>query len=369
MANLDRFMDEALRMAKRAGEEKRRERETLAKMSKSSVKNDKKARRWDTKKAREHEKEMLKLENKMGGSGGTSGSSGGRSGGLEADKLVDVRRDAMNDAYDEIMATADPLSGNVQNPHYLGPDGEPVEGQPQFLDQAGVQNLIDRRSSELLQNYTGGLNTPGAMGGQQQQGAESEVPQAKGFSSLGSFRADSDVDQNYKQNLIRSMVNAEGQPIDAGSPEGFKKFTLSGAGIQEPNVPANSILNRSRSAQGSYPPVASQQGQGPASLATQNMVQQAQQRPSPGSTGIQGGYRFMKPAMNYGRKKIQDFKDLMSLQGDLRPDQTQAAMSKVQAGKTQTKKNKKSPSYTYDQIKKQRGNKPIDKAFNLYSPY
>ena len=353
MASMDSFMTEVLRTAKNAGDEKRRERERMAKLVESESASTKKSERFDKKEERNFLKEMEQLQQtgRMDVARLEAVAKGQKAPSFTPEKVADFRRNAMQDASKEIGEMAD-LNGNIPNPHYLdAKTGKPVAGQAQFLSPAGIQEMVNRRSGELFQNYTNGLI------GQPQQvaqpGIQAEVqtatatePRMRGFSGLNvhdGSQAPEDVD--YKQKLIRSMVDANGQ-----SGSNFKKFTLNGA-AEAPPVPAQAPV-----VPGVTPP-------GNATSRIQQIIQQQQAAPAqpPIIDGSRsGGYQYFKPAFAGLKKEAGNFRDVMAMHFDSSPAPVAPVTQQPAFGPVKTDK-------AFDEIMKKRGKKPIDQAINLWS--
>ena len=273
-------------------------------------------------------------------------------------------------------------NGNIPNPMYLNKDGKPVAGQPQFLDQSGVQEMINRRSEELYGGYTAGLMDQAQQPGQSQVPGNVPGPQEEKLRGFTGLNAGND---EYQKNIIRSMVNAEGQA--GGS---FKKFTMNGA--PAPTLPPPAAVSNPVNMQA--PP------SGGIAQKTNEIVNADKAAVPPAPQSLYS--RFMKPAMQGMKTQIGNIRDVMSYHGggDSVPQartiqqnpikqiaqQTMPTADTYAGAFGQTVPSRPIPTrfpapapkpkkpftipttaLTNQEIMARRGNKPIDRAFNLYS--
>ncbi|MBU4317682.1 MAG: hypothetical protein KKF30_10455 [Proteobacteria bacterium] len=360
MALNNNFMQEALRMAQREAEARRRDKAALDKVSANSAKLDRSNAIWDQQQGQQFAqklegtqqagRENLERIQQSGAldvakvNADASTKAKASAGAFTPNQVADLRRNSLNDARDEILGMAD-ASGNIPNPMYLDKDGKPSAGQPQFLDQAGVQEMIDRRSMDLYQSYTNGLMDSGQAAPQAAAAPgvapiTPEAEQLKGFTGLNAGNDD------YQKNIIRSMVNADGQP--GGD---FKKFSMNGS-QQAPVVPvAAPILN---------PGNAQAAPSGGTAGAIQAMANtQAVQASEPGVPKSLYS-RFMKPVVSGIKTQASNIRDVMSWHGgDELPPASVVKKKKPFTIPTTT--------LTNQEIMAKRGNKPIDRAFNLFA--
>ena len=352
------FINEVLRMAQREGEARRREKKALQNVTENQSRLDRDNSIWDVRQERDHLKQLESMQQtgrenlermqqtgalnvaKVNADAATRTKA--NAGAFTPNQLADLRRNSLNDAREEILGMAD-ANGNIPNPMYLNKDGKPVAGQPQFLDQSGVQEMINRRSEELYGGYTAGLMDQA----QGQQSAQNQVPgnvpapqeeQLRGFTGLNAGN------DEYQKNIIRSMVNAEGQA--GGS---FKKFTMNGA--PAPTLPPPAAVSNPVNIQ---EPPSGGIAQKTNEIVTADKAAQTAVQPVPQSLYS----RFMKPAMQGIKTQVGNLRDVMSYHGDSVPESV-------------TKKKKPftipTTALTNQEIMARRGNKPIDRAFNLYS--
>lgn len=176
-----------------------------------------------------------------GGGGGTGSSGvggGGGGGGL-------TPRQAQSEWVDSLEAARE----RINEGNYAGFEGS-VTDEGKFVDAAGREIPRDRVIEQMAQkDYKTRLTPPGMQfGAQQQQGpgaARSWQDMERGIEARNLANR-----ENFEENTITSMVDEQGNPVDASNiereeggqhygvtPEGkkvYRKFSLSGTGRKIP---------------------------------------------------------------------------------------------------------------------------------------